>query len=185
MPRRVLLKMLHESIPDRDTKIKTGKRVTSIKAHDTGVEVTCDDGSIEQGSIVMGCDGIRSIIRTEMDRFERAETGRATNETKPFKIHYKALIGRSKSPGHLELNKAHETRGKHKAYQVFPSKLGCWWFAYIRVEEGHHEQRYTPVEAEAAAESLRDDIVAPGGLTFGDLWGTRFEGAMWDLHEGS
>ena len=73
--------MLHESIPDRGNKIKTGKRVTSIKVNDTGVEVTCDDGTIEQGSIVMGCDGIRSIARTEMDRLERAETGRATNKT--------------------------------------------------------------------------------------------------------
>lgn len=177
--------MLYESNPDRRTKIRKGTKVKRIDTHEKGVTVTCEDGSVERGSIVIGCDGVRSIARTEMDRIEREEIGRATNPPDPFKIEYRAIIGRSKLPEGFVQGHVHETRGQRHSYQVLPSPIGLWWFSYNRVDPGHKEQRYTKEDAEALAETRRDEVVAPGGLTFGQLWDTRIEGSLWDLHEGS
>ena len=147
--------------------------------------MTCDDGTVEHGSIAIGCDGIRSITRSELDRIEREETGRATNPPNPYKVAYRAFVGRANITTGFELDHVYETRGKGHSYHILPSPIGLWFVQYSRTEDGHTERRYTEEDANEVVKSTRDDVVTPSGLTFGDIWDARIEGGLWDLHEGT
>jgi FAD dependent monooxygenase len=65
MERRLALEILYENLPDK-SKIVTGKRVKSVNETEDGVRVTFQDGSFEEGDIVVGADGVHSIVRNAM-----------------------------------------------------------------------------------------------------------------------
>jgi 2-polyprenyl-6-methoxyphenol hydroxylase-like FAD-dependent oxidoreductase len=67
MERRLALEILYKNLPDK-SKVLTGKKVTSIIETQQGVRVTLADGSYEEGDIVVGCDGVRSMVRDKIWR---------------------------------------------------------------------------------------------------------------------
>jgi len=64
--RRRFLETLYDNLPNNKAKVRYGQGVVSIDQYDTGVQVTLEDGSIETGDIVVGADGIQSIVRSIM-----------------------------------------------------------------------------------------------------------------------
>jgi 2-polyprenyl-6-methoxyphenol hydroxylase-like FAD-dependent oxidoreductase len=65
--RRNFLKSLYEQLGDK-SKILLNKKVIAVELLDEGVRVRCEDGSVFEGSIVVGADGIHSRVRKEMQR---------------------------------------------------------------------------------------------------------------------
>ena len=66
--RRLFLKSLYEQLGDK-SKILLRKKVVSIELDgEVGVRVRCGDGSVFEGSVVVGADGIHSRTRGEMQR---------------------------------------------------------------------------------------------------------------------
>ncbi len=65
MPREELVRVLYNSLPSPHP-IKTGCAVTGIIESDNGIRVFMADGSYEDGDIVIGCDGVGSIVRDMM-----------------------------------------------------------------------------------------------------------------------
>ncbi len=59
--------MLLENLKDK-SKILVNKRVHEIVETDSGVEVLTKDGEVYFGDIVIGADGVHSIVRKEMRR---------------------------------------------------------------------------------------------------------------------
>ncbi|ORY55677.1 uncharacterized protein BCR38DRAFT_491018 [Pseudomassariella vexata] len=55
-----LTRVLYEGLPSREERIKTNATVVDIETHDHGVRVLLSDGSVEEGSIVIGADGVHS-----------------------------------------------------------------------------------------------------------------------------
>lgn len=70
----MVLKLLYDNIKDK-TKILTRKRVHQAKMTDVGVVVETTDGSLHEGDILVGADGIHSAVRREMWKL--------ANETSP------------------------------------------------------------------------------------------------------
>lgn len=67
LDRQMVLQVLYDNIRDK-TKILTNKRVQKVNLKDDGVIVQTSDGSIYKGDILVGADGIHSIVRGEMWR---------------------------------------------------------------------------------------------------------------------
>lgn len=67
MERRDFLRIVHERIPDKSF-IRTGKRVVDVIDNDDGVIVKLHDGTQEEGDMLIGCDGVHSIVRELMWR---------------------------------------------------------------------------------------------------------------------
>lgn len=59
--RRMLVGVLFNRIRQRD-KVLTSKRVSVVSQGDGGVTVECQDGSLYQGSMMVGADGIHSTV---------------------------------------------------------------------------------------------------------------------------
>ena len=67
MDRHFLLRSIYNSIKD-PSKILLGKRVIRVDHSPHEVSVQCKDGSTYRGDIVIGADGVHSIVRSEMWR---------------------------------------------------------------------------------------------------------------------
>lgn len=66
LTRQTLLQILYKHMGAQKDKVLTGKKVTSIEHHSSGVLARCADGSSFQGDIVVGADGVRSQVREQM-----------------------------------------------------------------------------------------------------------------------
>ena len=65
LERTHVINSLYKNIPDK-SRILTSKRVNNVVQHAESVEVTCDDGSVYEGDILLGCDGVNSTVRDFM-----------------------------------------------------------------------------------------------------------------------
>lgn len=63
--RREFLQTLYDNLPNK-SRILLGKKVSDIKETYDGVEVLLADGTSEKGDIVIGCDGVHSLVRQKM-----------------------------------------------------------------------------------------------------------------------
>ena len=81
LDRQTVLQTLYDKIQDK-SKVLTGKRVQTIDNSDpTIVNVITTDGSRYSGDIVVGADGVHSVVRQEMARLD-VDTGRDYLEEK-------------------------------------------------------------------------------------------------------
>jgi FAD dependent monooxygenase len=55
--RHAIVTQLYENLPDT-SKIHTSKRIEKIEHTESGVRVHLDDGSVEEGDMVIGSDGV-------------------------------------------------------------------------------------------------------------------------------
>lgn len=65
MDRQVLIRTLYNKLPDK-SQVLLNKRAQSITHTDNGVQVTLADNTVEEGDIVIGADGVHSIVRQLM-----------------------------------------------------------------------------------------------------------------------
>ncbi|MGE0801829.1 MAG: FAD-dependent monooxygenase [Lautropia sp.] len=65
--RHDLLEALLRGCREQDRiELVTGRTVQSFAQHAAGVEVRCADGTTEQGSALVGADGLRSLVREQL-----------------------------------------------------------------------------------------------------------------------
>lgn len=63
--RREFLQVLYDGLPNK-SRVLLDKKVVDIKEEYNGVEVLLSDGTSEKGDIVIGCDGVHSLVRQRM-----------------------------------------------------------------------------------------------------------------------
>lgn len=67
LDRQLLLEILYQRYPDR-SKIRLEEKVTAVETSDSGATVTTSNGSVYRGGLVVGADGVHSIVRREIWR---------------------------------------------------------------------------------------------------------------------
>ena len=65
LERQVYTKILYDRVPEK-SKILTGARVVDIVENEKSVKAYLDDGTCEEGDIIVGCDGVHSVVRSFM-----------------------------------------------------------------------------------------------------------------------
>lgn len=65
LERRIFLNILYEGLPDH-SRVRLGAKVTDVYDGVDGVEARLADGTSENGDIIIGCDGVHSLIRETM-----------------------------------------------------------------------------------------------------------------------
>lgn len=140
--RTALLNLLWEALPERKARVRTGREMISVQTHASGVRVICEHGSVEEGSIVVGCDGVHGVVRRTVSdlraekkrqawrRFSlgRIGGGGATsghgNADMSMQARSYGLVGSAPLLDGLEPGVCYETRGGATAttFQVHASK---------------------------------------------------------------
>lgn len=137
--RAALLRLLWESLPGREARVRPGREVVSVETHSWGVRVVCADGSVEEGSVVVGCDGVRGVVRRALcelraggkrKRLSLARLGGGGGTSgkgkadSTMETRYFGLVGSAPLLDGLEAGVCYETRGDAmgKIFQVSASE---------------------------------------------------------------
>lgn len=66
------LRVLYNNLED-NTAIKLHKRISTVEHNEGKVTIICSDGTTTRGNILVGYDGVHSIVRREMWRLDHVE----------------------------------------------------------------------------------------------------------------
>jgi 2-polyprenyl-6-methoxyphenol hydroxylase-like FAD-dependent oxidoreductase len=182
--RRMLLDLLYRTLPEKEQRIITEKKVISIESNSHGVKVRCDDGSIEEGSIVIGCDGVHSHVREIMNDLVPKISAGVHNSEKPMVAHYQLLAGHLRRNPNLEAGRLWEIRNDGLCLQIFMLEHEGWFLIYRRLPEPAYQyHRYTDKDAETFAMEIKD-YPTNQSMNFGDLWEDRKWVRLVNIEEG-
>jgi 2-polyprenyl-6-methoxyphenol hydroxylase-like FAD-dependent oxidoreductase len=106
--------------------IQLGARVTSIDQTADGVVATLADGSREHGDLLIGADGLRSVVR----RYVAPATPRYAGYTA-----WRGVSPAMTTPGHLS-----ESWGVGERFGIVDIGSGTYWFATKNAPEREPEQ---------------------------------------------
>ncbi|KAH7129586.1 hypothetical protein B0J13DRAFT_509994 [Dactylonectria estremocensis] len=183
--RQKLLELLHSRLPEQDSRILLGKKVVSIDTHPNGVTVHCSDSTIEEGSIVVGCDGIHSSVRRIMRDLMLKASVKVTDSESPMVAQYQMLAVHIDPLPDMEAGRLWETRYDKKNIQVFMLKDQGWIHAYRRLPTPISKPtRQTEEDAVSFATSLMDFQITED-KKFSNLWPVRKWFRLLNLEEGS
>ncbi|KAK1752821.1 hypothetical protein QBC47DRAFT_463326 [Echria macrotheca] len=165
--RHDILRTLYTSLPpEAQAGIKTSKRVTSISVTADGATVTCDDGSIETGSIVIGADGVHSKTRSLM----AAQAGHAVPV---FPAAFQGLFGnvpREKLPVETPPSDNWEAHSPRLSSQFFVGRDRAWFIIYRPLPKPTTDRvDYTDEDVKRFAEDIQD-LHLTKDLTFGQVF---------------
>ncbi|KAM0426036.1 hypothetical protein ACHAPT_008667 [Fusarium lateritium] len=179
-----LVQVLYENLPEEaKSKYFLNKKVTTIDSNDEGVNVTCDDGSIYDGSIVLGADGVHSITRSLMRDLALSENPKLVWDPKePFTSVYKCLWASFPRPSEPGAN--FETTSKDQSAMYLTGRDRGWILLYDKSPEPTTDLRsYSEKEVEEMAAKLAEFPVNET-LKVKDVVKERFTWGMSDLGEG-
>ncbi|KAJ0166272.1 FAD-dependent urate hydroxylase [Colletotrichum tanaceti] len=130
-----LIQTLYDNLPEAaKARYFTGKKLAGIEATETGVVVTCDDGSSYAGSVVLGADGVHSATRREMRRLALAEapSREATwDAASPYKTNYQCMWASFPRPTATGLSS--ETQGTDSSLMFITGAERAWIFLYEKL----------------------------------------------------
>ncbi|KAL8826055.1 MAG: hypothetical protein Q9170_007553 [Blastenia crenularia] len=187
LERRVLLQILYDALPNR-SRVRFGAKVTDIYDGIDGVDVRLADGTSERGDMVIGCDGVHSLIREKMwDEGNISVPGLITvQEKKSVTTGWSCIIGMGPTTpgmGDRTMTCVHD---KGYSFLVLTQPDKVFFFVFFRLKEPFtwpNRERYTKEDAESAAAKVADHPVSDT-LVFGELWKKRTRGSLISLEEG-
>jgi FAD dependent monooxygenase len=189
--RQTCVAHLFGGLPDQSV-IKLNKRVEKIEHTENGVRALLTDGTMEEGDIVIGADGVHSIVRSQMWYYASASEPETVPESDKSALfsEYDALFGVSKLEG------SHEDYGMAAAEtnivfgqgvtKLFFQQQGQQLWAII------FKDRYCqpPKKFKATDQDMEDvaqrfsDIALNEKVNFRQLWESRTRAGLLTLEEG-
>ncbi|KAK4098755.1 FAD/NAD(P)-binding domain-containing protein [Parathielavia hyrcaniae] len=180
--RRDLMEILYSKLPHRERHVLPNKKVTGVEQDESSVTVTCSDGSVFKGDVLVGCDGVHSAVQRYALEQPRGES------KPPPRAEYRGLFGSSPLPDGIAPCGITETHDRGIVFMILCSQDTAFWFVtHLKDKNAPGSQKYSSEDIQALVDEYENHSVAPGGkVTFGDLWRTRklIPGpGMYDLHE--
>ncbi|EUC51246.1 hypothetical protein COCMIDRAFT_79568 [Bipolaris oryzae ATCC 44560] len=174
LSRQQLLRVLFKHIRNKSA-VHTNQRVAKIEHTSRGVKVFTQSGSVFEGDIVVGADGVHSKVRSEMWRLgNEASPGRFPEKIwREMSTEYKCVFGISKSPGDVGATNVCFTHKKNRTIAVMAGHENrLFWFLFIRLDKPHYGTDLPRFEKTAALEYVREearDMITPS-LSFGEIF---------------
>lgn len=183
------VKALYDNLPDQ-SKVRTNACVQRIEHTETGVRAHLADGTVEEGDIIIGADGVHSGVREKMWEYaDKHEPGAIAATDKDFQsTQYKGIFGVSEKKGTLEtLGPAdvHVVYGYDTTKLLFTQPGYAYWAIMWKDEFSQPPKRFkpTPEDQEEAANKLKD-IVFTENVKLADLWKHKNRGGLLNIEEG-
>lgn len=161
----------------------TGKRLSTIEDHGDSVTVSCVDGSIYRGSMVIGADGVHSKTRQLMREIAlRTNPLRDWDPETPYTSSFRLLYGAfpaSSTPG-----QGYDVQSSGKSAVYLSGKHRGWFFLYDKLPKPTTEHnRYNEKDIERLAGEFAD-FPLTRTLKVKDVWPNMSTFGLTDLQEG-
>ncbi|KAB8202351.1 monooxygenase [Aspergillus parasiticus] len=157
--RQVVLKVLYDHLAQHQGRVLTSKKVVKVEDLRGKVKVHCQDHSVFDGDLVVGADGVRSIVRQQMwDYMDSKGLEReALGERNAMTSEYNCVFGISTAVPGLEPGSGHRTFGEGFSFLTLIGKEGrVYWFFFTKMD-----RVYSASEIPRFNQSLIDEHVAP------------------------
>jgi len=202
------VRTLFEGLSEEEqARYHLGKTLARIETTGTGVAVTCEDGSVYNGSIVVGADGAHSETRTLMRDLARAAVkgtsphpfgsnaelvagaDAGSNPENPYKAEYRLLWCSFPRQPSLALGDGWVAHGEGGSLQslITPTRSNIFIYERIPEEEitvrGHGRRRYTEKEVDDFAKRWGHLPIGPT-LRIKDIYPMRFSSGLTNINEG-
>ncbi|KAJ8130050.1 hypothetical protein O1611_g3580 [Lasiodiplodia mahajangana] len=170
-PRTALVQTLLEGLGVSKAKIRTGVNVESIETTERGVRVHLHDGSIEEGSIVIGADGVHSKTRAFMQTLAEDAGNNIANEEEPIVSNYQIMYGRAKRVPNADIGTFFETHGTYMSSQISADKNRMHFGIYRKLPNPvtSSKKEYNDAEVAEFVEAFSEVMVMPR-LSFAELY---------------
>lgn len=183
MNRRDLVSELYDALDDK-SKVLTGKRVTEVVSDDEGVEVKCADGSVYEGSLVIGADGIGSAARKAIRSIALKAGSTDVDEERPFLSTFKMLWFSAPRPAKLPIGSGICSFSSRASAQAVVGDELAWFFIYERLDKVTNEKAvYTEKDIEKMIAQW-GHLIVDEGLRMDELYATRHKVGLINLDEG-
>ena len=165
--RRELMGVLYSKLPDRESRVLPNKKVIGVQQDDSSVTVTCADGSVFKGDVLVGCDGVHSAVRRFAFKTRESEACSGAE--------YRGLFGSSPRPDGIPPCNITETHDSGIVFMILCTQDTAFWLiTHLKEKGAPRNQKYSDEDIQALVDKYMDHSVAPGAkVTFGDLWRTR------------
>ena len=182
---------LYDHLPDQST-VKLNKRVETIEHTENGVRVHLADRTVEEGDIVIGADGVHSVVRPQMWKHASESEPNVIPESDKSALfsEYDSLFGVSDLEGNHEDwgMSAAETNvvyGQGVTKLFFQQQGKQMWAIIFKDKYSQPPKRYKPTEEETerVAEQFFDQAMNEK-VKFKDLWEARTRAGLLSLEEG-
>ncbi|KAL2861483.1 hypothetical protein BJX68DRAFT_251485 [Aspergillus pseudodeflectus] len=186
--RREFLATTYNAHPDK-TKILTGKDVVELKGLSDRVCAVTSDGSVYEGNIIVGADGVHSRVRSEIWRWADKEFpgSLSATERNSMTVEYACVFGISSGLVSLEAGAQINALLDKAAIMAVHGKDGCvFWFLFKKLDRKHvypAVPRFSPEDAAELCNKMQD-VHMYKGLRFGDIWKNSEVVSMTALEEG-
>ncbi|KAL7945356.1 hypothetical protein V8C42DRAFT_357787 [Trichoderma barbatum] len=182
--RAELVQSLYDQLPEEvKSNVLTSKKVTDIRSTESEVKVVCDDGSIYEGNMVLGADGVHSKTRQIMRKLAlKADPNAAWDAELPYTSSYRCMWASFKSPSTIGV--AFDTQHKDTSAMYVSSKGRGWIFLYEKLPEPTKERTsYTAKDVEAMGNRFAEHPITEN-LKVKDVFSDGMTSGMSDLQEG-
>lgn len=182
--RAELVQSLYDQLPEElKPNVLTNKKVNNVQSDENGVKVFCEDGSVYEGDLVLGADGVNSHTRRVMRKLAlQANPNAKWDPELPYTSTYRCMwasFPRPTAPG-----QGFETQTKDKSIMYLSGKDRSWIFLYEKLPEPTKERSfYTDEDVQAMAGRFADFHIDET-LTVKDVFAERLTSGMSDLQEG-
>ncbi|PFH60359.1 hypothetical protein XA68_11101 [Ophiocordyceps unilateralis] len=188
MNRESLIKILYEALPDK-SKVLTGRLIVAIAHEADSVQVQLSDGLSETGHLIIGADGVHSVVRSAMwEHADATNPGLIPPEDKKVVGCKWKLIWASGPEDPRLSNDVTVGSFPGRRCSIVLSQPGIATFIMIwkTSEAGPRSSQRRKYTAEDAEELMASIARLPvnESVTFGDLWKNRFRQGMSDTQVG-
>ncbi|KAJ4129640.1 hypothetical protein NW754_003922 [Fusarium falciforme] len=185
--RQMLLQILYNNLKHKD-RVLTKKRVSRVELTKDGVQAYTEDGSVYEGDIVVGADGIHSAVRDEMWRLGKEQSPGyfPEDENSRVPVSTRCIFGISNRPSGLGSRSQQMVIGQGHAYLVIAAPGNrTYWFLFDGLTEtkyGREIGKYSKRDEEALVKERYDDNITEE-VTFGELYSNKVMSTLVPLEE--
>lgn len=185
--RQWFLKALYDQLKHKD-HIRLNSRVESVEPVPGGIQVTTKDGQSYRGDILIGADGIHSVVRQEMRRVADSTTPGyfKPNEEDGVPCYYRCSFGIARHVEGWAGNEQGFTTGHGRSFLTVSGPGGrVYWFVFERLPEtkyGRQIPTYTKEDEEEFVNKY-GHLKIKENLTFGAIYAKRTTSGLTALHE--
>ncbi|KAJ8110524.1 hypothetical protein OPT61_g6655 [Boeremia exigua] len=183
---------LYDNLPDQST-VKLNKRVETIQHTDSCVRVILTDGTVEEGDIVIGADGVHSVVRPQMWEYANDFEPNVVPESDKSALfsEYDALFGASDLKGHHEdygmaAAESNIVYGQGVTKLFFQQQGQQFWVIIFKNKYTQPPKRYKPTEEDIESVAKQFSNVALNEkVKFKELWESRTRAGLLAIEEGT
>ncbi|KAL4946754.1 hypothetical protein BDV06DRAFT_229653 [Aspergillus oleicola] len=157
--RQLVLEVLHKHLGPGQERVLTNKKVVRVDHHPDGVKVHCSDQSVFEGDLIVGADGVRSVVRRQMWEYMESKglEKEVAEERQRMVSSYSCVFGISTPTPGLEPGINHRTFTEGWSFLESTSKEGrVYWFLFKKLD-----RKYSASEIPRFDQAIVDQYVEP------------------------